>query len=124
MKYTAVLIFCIFSWTILAQSDVDRLKIALLNDTPIEEDLQELTDVIGGRVTGSPANEKAVEWGLKKFQEAGVKAWKHAFEMPTLWIEGMCVGEVNMEDGGFKIDLVSKYKSPPGFYYRRPGLYG
>ena len=116
MKNFTLLLFCIFTISINGQSDVDRLKLALLKDTPIEEDLQELTDVIGGRVTGSPANEKAIEWGLKKFQEAGVKFWKHSFEMPTLWLENICEGEVNMDDGFFKIELVSKYKSPPGFH--------
>ncbi len=116
MRYIILVLLSFISYFGNSQSDLDKLKIALLNDTSIEEDLRELTDEIGGRVTGSLANEKAVEWGLKKFQEAGVKAWKHAFEMPTLWIEGMCEGEVNMEDGYFKINLVSKYKSPPGFH--------
>lgn len=116
MRYILLFTLSFFSLLINAQSDFDRLKLALLNDTPIEEDLQELTDEIGGRVTGSLSNEKAVEWAMKKLKQAGVKSWKHAFEMPTLWLENLCEGEVNMEDGFFKIELVSKYKSPPGFY--------
>ena len=116
MKYTTILVFICYALSFQAQSDIDRLKLALLNDTPIEEDLQELTDEIGGRVTGSLANQKSIEWGLKKFQDAGVNAWKHSFKMPTLWIEGLCEGEINMGDDVFKIDLVSKYNSPPGSY--------
>lgn len=34
---------------------------AMLGDTPVIDDLRELTDRIGGRATGSPANEAAVE---------------------------------------------------------------
>lgn len=69
------------------ERDVVQLVGALLHDTPIEEDLQELCDSIGGRVTGSLANERAVEWGLQKFREAGVDARKEAFTMPGLWLE-------------------------------------
>ena len=36
--------------------DVDRLVAALLGPTPLEDDLRALTDEIGGRPTGSPAN--------------------------------------------------------------------
>ncbi|MDQ7054149.1 MAG: M20/M25/M40 family metallo-hydrolase [candidate division KSB1 bacterium] len=67
--------------------DVQKLLAALLQDTPLEEDLQELTDQFGGRPTGSEANLKAVEWGVQKFQDIGVKVWKEPFEMPALWLE-------------------------------------
>ena len=44
-------------WVLSAQnSEIDMLVEGLLGDTPIEEDLQELCDVIGGRPTGSKAN--------------------------------------------------------------------
>ena len=51
-----------------AQDDVDRLIGAMLGDTPVIADLQSLTDEIGGRVTGSPANEAAIEWALARFR--------------------------------------------------------
>ncbi len=75
-------------------SDVDRLVGALLGQTPLIEDLQELTDEIGGRPTGSEANLRSVEWALTKFQEAGLAAWKEPFEMPMLWLERSAAARV------------------------------
>lgn len=66
--------------------DFTRLKMALFSDTPMEEDLQYLTDVIGGRATGSEANLKSVEWALEQFRLAGVRAYQEEFEMPMLWL--------------------------------------
>ena len=97
-----------------AQSDQARLIAALLGETPIEEDLQELVDQIGGRVTGSSANEKAVEWGLNKFLEAGVNAVKDPFEMPVYWNEKSTSAKIEGLD--FAPLMVAKYQSPPGTY--------
>src|SRR6266851_8606274 len=38
----------------------------------MEEDLRVLTDEIGGRVTGSPAYEEALRWGVEALRRAGV----------------------------------------------------
>ena len=66
---------------------LDRLTAALLGATPLEQDLQALTDKIGGRATGSAANVRAVDWALARFEAAGVKARKEAFQMPNRWLE-------------------------------------
>lgn len=68
-------------------TDVDRLVAALIGDTPMIEDLRQLTDEIGGRPTGSAANEMSIEWAFDKFVEAGVTVQKEAFTMPGLWLE-------------------------------------
>jgi len=68
-------------------ADVNKLINALHEQTPIIKDLQELTDQIGGRLTGTKANEMSVEWALNKFHEADVNASKEAFEMPRAWVE-------------------------------------
>lgn len=68
-------------------SDAQRLVAALLGETPMVEDLRRLTDEVGGRPTGSAANERAVEWALARFREIGVKTWKERFEMPEFWLE-------------------------------------
>ncbi|HET8836192.1 MAG TPA: hypothetical protein VFN08_15790, partial [Gemmatimonadales bacterium] len=65
---------------------VDRLIAALLSDTPLATDLETLTDEIGGRATGSPANLRASEWALGRFREAGVPARREPFTMPGLWL--------------------------------------
>ncbi len=66
---------------------IDRLVLAMLAETPMIDDLTELTDRIGGRPTGSPANAAAIDWALTKFREAGVSARREAFRMPALWLE-------------------------------------
>jgi carboxypeptidase Q len=72
----------------LAQSDdASRLAGALLGDTPMVRDLRTLTDEIGGRPTGSPANLRAFDWALERFRDAGVEARKEPFQMPGLWLE-------------------------------------
>lgn len=96
-----------------AQQDLLQLVGTLLGETPIEEDLAELCDNIGGRVTGSATNEKAVEWGLKKFEEAGVKAWKDPFEMPVLWLPESTSANISGSTS-FIPNVVSKYYSPVG----------
>jgi hypothetical protein len=71
-----------------AQSDaVDRLVAAMLGDTPMTTDLEELADRIGGRPTGSPANLRAVDWALARFKAAGVDVKREPFQMPGLWLE-------------------------------------
>lgn len=104
----------IFSFTIspiesTAQTadDLSKLLAALLADTPLEEDVQELCDQYGGRVTGSKANEQSVEWGLGKFKEAGVNAQKEAFEMPRIWIENITTADIS-GDLNFSPNVVAK----------------
>ena len=82
------LMLCALPGSAPAQSDAaDRLVGAMLSDTPIIRDLQTLTDQIGGRPTGSPANLRALEWALGRFRDAGVEARKEPFQMPGLWLE-------------------------------------
>lgn len=78
-------------------AEVDRLVAALLGSTPLEEDLRALTDEIGGRPTGSPANARAVDWGLQRFRAAGVDAAAEAFTMPALWLERSASARVGGE---------------------------
>ena len=70
-----------------AADDAARLVAALMGPTPLVEDLRSLTDEIGGRPTGSPANERAIEWGLARLKAMGVDARREAFPMPARWLE-------------------------------------
>lgn len=80
-------------------ADLDRetaiLTGRILGATPTMSDLHEMTDTIGGRVTGTPACERAVDWAVAKFRAARVDAAAESFEMPTVWLpqraEGACV---------------------------------
>jgi hypothetical protein len=88
-------------------SDVDKLVAAMLGDTPIIRDLQSLTDDIGGRVTGSAANEAAIEWALLRFHQAEVPATKETFEMPYQWQERAVRATIS-GDSGFSPGVVAK----------------
>jgi len=69
------------------QTTEQQLIQNLMDKTPILEDLHELCDVIGGRVTGTEPNEQSVKWAVKKFEEIGVDVWTESFEMPRKWAE-------------------------------------
>jgi carboxypeptidase Q len=73
--------------TSIFNSDIENLITTLKAPTPIISDLKQLTDEIGGRLTGTQANKKSVNWALKKFHEAGVTAKKEPFTMPRAWSE-------------------------------------
>jgi len=75
------------------------LVAAMLGETPLLEDLRYLTDEIGGRPTGSAANERAVEWAMERFGSAGVSAATEAYEMPAFWLELSAAAQVRTPDG-------------------------
>ena len=87
------LVNCAYATSIF-NSDVENLIATMKAPTPIISDLKELTDEIGGRLTGSQANKKFVNWALKKFHEAGVSAKKESFTMPKAWLEKSISGKV------------------------------
>jgi carboxypeptidase Q len=73
-----------------------RLAGRALGPTPLLSDLQELCDRIGGRPTGSPACERAVQWASAKFKAAGADSVAtESFTVPKLWLpeaaEAECV---------------------------------
>src|SRR5882724_10142426 len=71
-----------------ADDDAARKLVARsLSETPIFEDLKELCDRVGGRPTGSPAAVRAIEWGVRKFQAAGLERVAiEPFKIPNLWL--------------------------------------
>lgn len=81
----------------------------------LSTDLQQLCDEIGGRVTGSIANEQSVEWAYDKFKKSGVKTWKQPFEMPVMWDEKASKFRISGELN-FRPLAVSKYQTKPGNY--------
>lgn len=85
----------------------DALITAMLAETPILTDLEQLTDSIGGRITGSAANEAAVEWALATLREAGVPARAEEFRMPMQWREIAATAEVN-GDASYRPQVVAK----------------
>ena len=54
-----------------AQDATDRVIAEAQKPSALEANLQQLTDQIGGRVPGTPAMQKAVDWGVAAFKAAG-----------------------------------------------------
>ena len=54
-----------------AQDATDRVIAEAQKPSPLETNLQRLTDQVGGRVPGTPAMQKAVDWGVEAFKAAG-----------------------------------------------------
>jgi hypothetical protein len=90
-----------------ADAGVERLVEAMLADTPVISDLRSLTDEVGGRVTGSAANEVAIDWALSRFEEAGVAARREGFDMPYQWRELSSGAEIS-GDFAFTAGVIAK----------------
>lgn len=96
-----------------AEDDLARLLGTILEPSPIEENLRQLTDEIGGRVSGSEANRRAVTWGADAFRKAGVeRVSTEAFELPVGWREGATRVEMTAPHL-FTVRAVSTAWSPP-----------
>jgi len=65
-----------------------KLLPIVMGPSPMEENLRQLTDEIGGRVTGSPEMAKAVEWAVGAFRAAGVDVHTEKYTLPVTWSEG------------------------------------
>ena len=58
-------------------------------ETPLIADTFELCDRVGGRITGTPAIDRAVQWATDKFKAAGVDSVDtESFTVPFLWMPG------------------------------------
>jgi hypothetical protein len=62
---------------------------AALLPSPLESNLRHLTDEVGGRVPGTPAMDRAVDWGTQMFKAAGADSvHTEEFTIPNSWSEG------------------------------------
>lgn len=96
-----------WSQQVAADDDVERLIAALLADTPVIDDLQELADSIGGRVTGSDTNGEAVAWAVAKLRDAEVSVSTEDFVMPATWDENAVAVSVS-GDVALELNAVAK----------------
>ncbi len=71
------------------QADVSGLMIEAGKPGTLHANLRELTDEIGGRVPGTPAMDRAVQWGVDKFKAAGAdNVHTEEFTIDHGWAEG------------------------------------
>jgi carboxypeptidase Q len=89
MRQVRLSVLLLFISTALAQDATDRVMAEARKPSTLETNLQQLTDQIGGRVPGTPAMQKAVEWGVAAFQAAGADSvHTERFSLQASWAEG------------------------------------
>lgn len=66
-------------------AEVVSLTGRILGETPTMSDLRELTDRIGGRISGTPACDRAIDWAGAKFRDAGVAVTLEPFTLAHAW---------------------------------------
>ena len=70
-------------------SEADRIIKAALQPSPLESNLRRLTDEVGGRVPGTPAMQRAIDWGVQAFKAAGAdNVHTEEFTIRNSWAEG------------------------------------
>src|SRR2546423_1104185 len=89
MRIFRVLALLAISTTVLAQTAADKLIQQAQQAPTLEKNLRVLTDEIGGRVPGTPAMERAVQWGVDAFKAAGADSvHTEAVKISSSWMEG------------------------------------
>jgi Iap family predicted aminopeptidase len=83
-----------------------------LSPSPLAEDLRRLTDEVGGRVSGTPAMARAVDWAMSAFRAAGVASHTESYTMPLTWSEGVTRLEI-LNGVAFPVTLVAEGWSAP-----------
>jgi carboxypeptidase Q len=69
--------------------DAARVIQFALQPSPLESNLRRLTDEVGGRVPGTPAMQRAIDWGVQAFKTAGADTvHTEEFAIPYSWAEG------------------------------------
>src|SRR5580700_12174009 len=95
-----------------AQNPVDQVIAEALKASPLEKNLQQLTDQIGGRVPGTLAMRQAVDWGVAAFKAAGAdNVHTENFTIPAAWAEGFTRMSISAPER-FDVRVVSMAWAP------------
>ncbi len=90
-----------------------RLAGRAVGETPLADDLRDLCDTIGGRITGSPACERAIDWAASRFRDASVSSVStEEFTVPSLWIPVKAEAAA-LDPEPFPLRVVAAPASPP-----------
>jgi carboxypeptidase Q len=80
---------CLAASTSTDTDDAARIIQAALQPSSLESNLRGLTDDIGGRIPGTPAMRRAVDWGVRAFKSVGAdNVHTEEFTIPYSWAEG------------------------------------
>jgi carboxypeptidase Q len=92
----------------------DRLIAEALKPSPLETNLRRLTDEVGGRIPGTPAFQRAVDWGVAAFKDAGADSvHTEEFTIQHSWAEGATEMTASLYSGvTFPVHAVSVAWAP------------
>ncbi|HLX86326.1 MAG TPA: M20/M25/M40 family metallo-hydrolase [Terriglobales bacterium] len=95
-------------------NDADRLIAEALKPSTLETNLRRLSDEVGGRVPGTPAFQRAVDWGVAAFKDAGADSvHTEEFEIQQSWAEGATEMTASLSSGmTFRVGAVSVAWAP------------
>src|SRR3954447_12192228 len=94
MRLFLPLLFFVAAGPALAQAPVvdtagtGRLIDQAMNHSEVMQNLEHLTDVIGPRLSGSPAMRRANKWTASRFQAYGLAAKLEPYEFGVSWQRG------------------------------------
>jgi carboxypeptidase Q len=93
MRLLVGLIFLTATTPLVAQSTVETTRIGSLIDhamhrSEVMQNLQHLSDIIGPRLSGSPAMRRANEWTASRFKAYGVPVRLEPYEFGVSWERG------------------------------------
>jgi hypothetical protein len=89
--------------TFAGDNSSDRIIQQALKTSTLETNLRRLTDEIGGRVPGTPAMQRGVDWGVAAFKAAGADSvHTEDFTIPHSWAEGKT--EMSISSTGTALD--------------------
>ncbi len=98
---------CLAASAAAGQSATDKLLQEAQKAPTLEKDLRVLTDEIGGRVPGTPAMERAVQWSVDAFKAAGADSVNtEKARIASSWAEGNTQVEV-VSPAPFHVQAVS-----------------
>lgn len=90
-KLKALFVCAVLAIVCFASDTEDNARIieVALQPSPIQSNLQQLTDEVGGRIPGTPAMQRAMDWGLQMFKAAGADSvHTEDFSIQSSWAEG------------------------------------
>src|ERR1700689_4548636 len=87
LRFVALILVALVVMPLAAQMQKDsvdldavyKIKREAINDSQVMETLSYISDVYGGRLTGSPHVKLAGDWGLKQKKDWGIKKTHHEF---------------------------------------------
>src|SRR3954465_6051853 len=93
MRFLVGLVFLTSAAPLAAQSAVDtsgtaRLIDQAMNRSQVMQNLQHLSDVIGPRLSGSPAMRRANDWTAERFRAYGLTAALEPYQFGVAWERG------------------------------------